>query len=396
MSKDQTQALSGITVLSFEHAIAAPLCSRQLADLGARVIKIERPDGGDFARHYDQRAKGQSSHFIWTNRGKQSLSLNLKAAGSREILRRLLERSDVLLQNLAPGVMERLGLGWQALQADYPRLIHCSISGYGQTGPLAERKAYDLLIQAESGFLSITGNQAGPAKAGISIADIAAGSQAHSAILAALIKRQQTGRGSEISISMLESMVEWMGFPLYYAWDGQQPPEPLGTDHASIYPYGSFCCQDGQQLIIGIQNEREWQSFCKQVLKAPELAQSPDYIDNPARSNNRQSLKARIDHALSSLDSETVARRLDQANIAWARLNDLESVWNHPQLRALNRLTEIQTPNGPIQSFLPPGQAALPDTARQVPALGQHNEPLLEELGYSPQEIRQLKESGCI
>ncbi|MCI5105258.1 MAG: CoA transferase [Pseudomonadales bacterium] len=396
MSKDQTQALSGITVLSFEHAIAAPLCSRQLADLGARVIKIERPDGGDFARHYDQRAKGQSSHFIWTNRGKQSLSLNFKATGAREILRRLLERSDVLLQNLAPGAIERLGLSWQALQADYPRLIHCSISGYGQTGPLAGRKAYDLLIQAESGFLSVTGNQAGPAKAGISIADIAAGSQAHSAILAALIKRQHSGRGSEISISMLEAMVEWMGFPLYYAWDGQQPPEPLGTDHASIYPYGSFCCQDGQQLIIGIQNEREWQSFCSQVLEAPELAENPDYANNPARSSNRQPLKARIDQVLSSLDSETVANRLDQANIAWARVNDLKSVWNHPQLQALNRFTEIQTPNGPIQSFLPPGQAALPNAARQVPALGQHNEPLLQELGYSPQEISQLKESGCI
>jgi itaconate CoA-transferase len=396
MTSNHTQALGGITVLSFEHAIAAPLCSRQLADLGARVIKIERPDGGDFARHYDQRAKGQSSHFIWTNRGKQSLSLNFKSAEATGIIRRLLERSDVLLQNLAPGVIERLGLSWQTLHSEYPGLIHCSISGYGDSGPFAGRKAYDLLIQAESGFLSVTGNQAGPVKAGISIADIAAGTQAHSAILAALIKRQKSGLGSEINISMLEAMVEWMGFPLYYAWDGQQAPAPLGSDHASIYPYGSFSCADGQQLIIGIQNEREWQNFCSQVLGTAELAEHPDYANNPARSNNRQSLKARIDQVLSRLDSETVASRLDRAAIAWARVNDLQSVWNHPQLQALQKFTEIQTPNGPIQSFLPPGQVSLPEAARQVPSLGQHNEPLLQELGYSPQEIRQLQESGCI
>lgn len=385
------QPLDGITVLAFEHAIAAPLCTRQLADLGARVIKIERRDGGDFARSYDTRVKGLSSHFVWTNRGKQSLCLDFKRAESAKIVDRLLERSDVLVQNLAPGALHRAGVDSARLERCNPRLVRCNITGYGDAGPEAGRKAYDLLVQAESGFLSVTGHNDELCKAGISIADIAAGTQAYGAILAALLQRQTTGSGVEINISMLDAMVEWMGFPLYYAYDGQPPPQRSGTDHASIYPYGVFACADGQQILLGVQNQREWQRFCDHVLQSADLATDPDFADNDSRSANRARLKAHIGHCFASLDSQAVSSRLDQAAIAWSRVNTLEQVWNHPQLRQRQRYTGLQTPAGPVETLIPP--ILPPESANPgpVPALGQHSDQILGELGFTSAEITEFR-----
>lgn len=385
------QPLDGITVLAFEHAIAAPLCTRQLADLGARVIKIERRDGGDFARSYDTRVKGLSSHFVWTNRGKQSLCLDFKRAESGKIVDRLLESSDVLVQNLAPGALRRAGVDNARIERCNPRLVRCNITGYGDAGPEAGRKAYDLLVQAESGFLSVTGQDDELCKAGISIADIAAGIQAYGAILAALLQRQATGSGVEINISMLDAMVEWMGFPLYYAYDGQPPPQRSGTDHASIYPYGVFACGDGQQILLGVQNQREWQRFCDLVLQSADLASDPDFADNDSRSANRARLKAHIDHCFASLDSRAVSSRLDQAAIAWSRVNTLEQVWNHPQLRQRHRFTNIQTPVGPVETLIPPILPQESANPGPLPALGQHSDQILEELGFDSSEIAELR-----
>ena len=389
--------LDGITVVSIEQAIAAPLCTRQLADLGARVIKVERPDGGDFARHYDDRVNGLSSHFVWTNRGKESLTLNLKDPSAREVLDRLLQCADVFVQNLAPAAATRMNLGFDQLQHQFPKLVVCNISGYGDSGPYAGKKAYDLLVQAEAGFLSVTGTPDSLVKSGISIADIAAGTQAHSAILAALIQRGKTGQGSCIDISMLEAMVEWMGFPLYYAYEGAEPPARSGADHASIYPYGLFNTGDGEVIMLGLQNEREWQSFCEQALDELALTTDARFNTNSQRSANREALKKIIDEKLSRETAQSFCNKLDDCRIAYARVNDLGSVWNHPQLKALERFTEIETSVGTIKSLLPPGKNSTfePDLKR-VPGLGQHTQAILEEFDYSLSEIAALREQKAV
>ena len=388
--------LEGITVISLEHAIAAPFCTRQLADLGARVIKIERPGSGDFARGYDERVRGLASHFVWTNRSKESLTLDLKHPEAAAILRKLLESADVLVQNLAPGAAARLGLAYEALKDDYPQLIVCDISGYGDSGPYRDKKAYDLLVQAEAGFLSITGTPEQPAKAGISVADIAAGMYAYSGILAALIARERTGRGRRVDVSLFESMIEWMGYPLYYAYDGAAPPPRTGAAHATIYPYGPFKTGDGETVMLGLQNEREWQVFCERVLDRPDLARDPRYASNPKRVAAQQELGRAIEEAFSKLTADALIARLEAAGIANARVNDLRSVWEHPQLRARNRWTEVETPVGPIKALVPPGLSA--DTARMdpVPALSAHTEAILRELGYDDAALARLRAERAI
>ncbi|MGB7480888.1 MAG: CaiB/BaiF CoA-transferase family protein, partial [Burkholderiaceae bacterium] len=340
--------LQGITVVTLEHAIAAPFCTRQLADLGARVIKIERPGVGDFARAYDERVNGLASHFVWTNRSKESLTLDVKEPQAAPILRALLAGADVLVQNLAPGAAARLGLSFEALHEQFPGLIVCDISGYGSDGPYRDKKAYDLLIQSEAGFLSVTGTPGEPAKAGCSIADIAAGMYAYTNILAALIERGKTGRGRRIDISMLEAMVEWMGYPLYYAYDGAPPPPRAGAAHATIYPYGPFPTGDGKTVMLGLQNEREWQAFCDKVLRQPALANDAHFASNSRRSDARDSLRALIVEVFAGLDADEVTRRLDDAQIANARVNDMQELWRHAQLAARQRWVEVDTPAGPV------------------------------------------------
>ncbi|MDE1182230.1 CaiB/BaiF CoA-transferase family protein [Paraburkholderia sp.] len=389
--------LEGIKVVTLEHAIAAPFCTRQLADLGARVIKIERPGTGDFARGYDERVHGLSSHFVWTNRSKESLALDLKQPAAMEILDALVADADVLVQNLAPGAADRLGLGYEQLSARYPKLIVCDISGYGADGPYRDRKAYDLLIQSESGFLSVTGSPEQPAKAGCSIADIAAGMYAYSNILSALLQRGRTGRGCRIDVSMLESMVEWMGYPMYYAIDGQSPPALSGAAHATIYPYGPFPAGDGKTVMLGLQNEREWKLFCDQVLLQPELAADPRFMTNSKRTAARDALRAVIVDAFSGLSAAQVGERLDAAGIANAQMNTLHDVWSHPQLKARERWREVATPAGNVPALLPPGVPSNADARMDaVPALGQHTDAILQELGYDRVRIDALRADGTI
>ncbi|MDE1012477.1 MAG: CaiB/BaiF CoA-transferase family protein [Paraburkholderia fungorum] len=389
--------LDGVKVITLEHAIAAPFCTRQLADLGARVIKIERPGVGDFARAYDERVHGMASHFVWCNRSKESLTLDVKARQAQGIFERLLQDTDVLVQNLAPGAAARLGLSYEALHEKYPRLIVCNISGYGSDGPYRDKKAYDLLIQSESGFLSITGAPDSPAKAGCSIADIAAGMYAYTNILSALLQRSKTGLGREIDVSMLESMVEWMTYPLYYAFDGASPPPRAGAAHATIYPYGPFAAGDAKTVMLGLQNEREWGVFCAQVLLKPELALDPRFSSNSKRVAAREELREIIVAAFSKLTSEEVIGRLDTAQIANARMNDMPDVWSHPQLKERNRWVSIDSPAGAIPALLPPGISTASDVRLDaVPALGQHTEALLNELGFSTDAIRELREAAVI
>lgn len=394
---DNSPPLAGIQVVSIEHAIAAPLCTRQLAELGARVIKIERRLTGDFARAYDTRTKGLSSHFVWTNRGKESLTLDLKAQQARNIVGRLLENTDVLVQNLAPSAAARMGLSFEDLHNTYPGLIVCNISGYGDSGPYADKKAYDLLVQAEAGFLSVTGTPDQMAKSGISIADIAAGMQALSAILAALLKRNRTDTGSKIDISMLEAMVEWMGFPLYYAYEGAAPPSRTGTDHASIYPYGAFATGDDKVIMIGLQNEREWQVFCNEIIGQPELATDERFANNTLRSSNREQLQKLVQAQFALLPADQLVAKLDQAGIACANVNDMAAVWNHPQLQALKRIVEIETPNGPVKSFRSPGNNnSFQHKTGKVPDIGEHSMSILLELGFKANDIAQLKAEQVI
>ncbi|WP_292937992.1 CaiB/BaiF CoA-transferase family protein [Noviherbaspirillum sp.] len=389
--------LDGITVVTLEHAIAAPFCTRQLADLGARVIKVERPGVGDFARAYDTRVHGLASHFVWTNRSKESLTLDVKHLEAGVILDKLLREADVLVQNLAPGAAERLGLSYEALQEKFPRLIVCDISGYGNDGPYRDKKAYDLLIQSEAGFLSITGSKNEPAKAGCSIADIAAGMYAYTNILAALLQRGKTGRGCHIDVSMLEGMAEWMSYPLYYAYDGAEPPPRAGASHATIYPYGPFPTGDGKTVMLGLQNEREWMVFCDKVLQQPALATDPRFFTNSARSAARAELRAIIIEVFSRLTAEQVIERLDAAQIANAHMNDMHDLWQHPQLKARQRWVEVDTPAGKIPALLPPG---VPDAYEPrmdaVPALGEHTEAILAELGYDDKAIAALKQEKAI
>ncbi|MEN4922076.1 CaiB/BaiF CoA-transferase family protein [Achromobacter spanius] len=397
MNMQASRPLDGITVVSLEHAIAAPFCTRQLADMGARVIKIERPGSGDFARGYDERVRGLSSHFVWTNRSKESLTLDLKRDEAGGIMDRLLESADVLVQNLAPGAAARLGLSFEALHQKYPRLIVCDISGYGEGGPYQDKKAYDLLIQSESGFLSVTGTKDDPVKAGCSIADIAAGMYAYSAILNALLLRQKTGQGSRLDVSMLESMVEWMGFPMYYAFDGAAPPVRAGAAHASIYPYGPFPVGGDSTIMLGLQNEREWRVFCAQVLRQAELAEDPRFISNSLRTANRDDLRALIVAAFADLSIEQVTQRLEDAQIANARVNDMAGVWAHPQLQARQRWSQVDSPQGVLPALLPPASSsAFAPRMGAVPAVGQNTDAVLASLGYAPEQVAQFHASEVV
>ena len=390
--------LDGITVVTLEHAIAEPFCTRQLADQGARVIKVERPGVGDFARAYDERVNGLASHFVWTNRSKESLTLDLKHAQAPVVLARLLAGADVLVQNLAPGAAARLGLSYEVLSALHPGLIVCDISGYGNDernpGPYRDKKAYDLLIQSESGFVSITGTPDEPSKAGCSIADIAAGMYAYTGILNALIERGRTGRGKHLDVSMLESMAEWMSYPLYYAYQGAAPPPRAGAAHATIYPYGPFATGDGKVVMLGLQNEREWKAFCDQVLAQPALASDPRFDTNARRTAAREALRELITEAFAPLTAAQVVARLDAAGIANAQVNQMADVWAHPQLQARGRWTEVATPAGPVPALLPPGCTEARMDA--VPALGQHSRSVLAGLGFDEAMIEQWAREGAI
>lgn len=378
----QKRPLDGITVVSLEHAIAAPFCTRQLADLGARVIKVERPGVGDFARNYDERVDGMSSHFVWVNRGKESLALDLKSSEAQPVLDKLLSEADILVQNLAPGASTRLGLGYEELHEKYPQLIVCDISGYGMSGPYEKKKAYDLLIQSESGLLSVTGNDNEMAKVGVSIADICAGMYGYSSILVALRLRDQTGEGSHIDVSMLESLVEWMGFPLYYTYEGAAAPTRNGDSHATIYPYGSFATANGS-VMFGLQNEREWQIFCEKVLQNSDIALDERFSKNSLRVQNRDILKNIIEENFAKLTKAEVTQLLDAAQIANAQVNEMQDVWTHPQLQARDRWRTIKSGSNELPAMLPPAvnnqfEYAMGD----VPALGEHTQAILHEFGF--------------
>ena len=393
--------LAGYRVLDLTHVLAGPCATHHLRCLGAEVIKVERPGSGDFARDYDSRTQGLASHFVWVNRSKESLTLDLKHASAAAVLMQLVAGADVLGQNLAPGAASRLGLSFEALHEKHPALIVCDISGYGddpaQPGPFRDKKAYDLLIQSESGFLSVTGTADDPAKAGCSIADIAAGMYAYTNILAVLMQRGKTGEGCRIDVSMLESMVEWMSFPLYYAFEGAAPPSRAGAAHATIYPYGPFPTGDGKTVMLGLQNEREWRSFCEQVMQQPGLASDERFASNPKRTAARAELRALIVDAFASMTLAQVVARLEAAGIANARMNDMHDVWAHEQLQARQRWVDVDTPAGPVPALLPPG-AASADRVHMgaVPALGEHTESILASLGFSSEAIAALRADKAI
>lgn len=387
-TRSKSLPLDGVTVVSLEQAIAAPFCTRQLADLGARVIKVERPGVGDFARGYDTRVNGMASHFVWTNRSKESLALDLKNPRDLKVLKKILLQADIMVQNLAPGAAERLGLSHEELQKTNSGIIVCDISGYGSHGPYRDKKAYDLLVQSEAGMLSVTGSEAEPSKTGISIADIAAGMYAYSNILAALLERGKTGKGRRIDISMLESMAEWMSFPMYYAFDGQPGPSRAGASHATIYPYGPFeTGTDGASVMMGVQNEREWAILCRDVLGDASLATDERFVNNTLRSRNREELKKIICARFSELSADEVIEKLDKAGIANASMNDMQGVWKHSQLRARKRWIDVETPSGLVPGLLPPGVDDISQVnIAEVPAVGQHNEVIFAEFGLSEEE----------
>ena len=395
------QPLKGMTVVTLEHAIAAPFATRQLADLGARVIKIERPGVGDFARGYDERVRGLASHFVWTNRSKESLTLDMKHPKAAQILMRLIrEKADVVVQNLAPGAAARLGVSYDALAPVKPGIVVCDISGYGADGPYRDKKAYDLLIQSEAGFLSVTGTPDEPSKGGASIADIAAGMYAYSSILAALLQRAQTGRGQRIEVSMLEALTEWMSYPLYYAFEGAAPPPRTGASHATIYPYGPFPTGDGHTVMLGLQNEREWAVFCDKVLGNAGLATDERFSSNSRRNTARAELRAIIVDVFAGMTAAQVAARLDDAQIANAQLNTMADLWQHPQLAARDRWRTVGSPAGPIPALLPPGNwGPDPDAGPRmdaIPALGEHTDAILSELGLDAAQIAALRAEGAI
>ena len=386
-----------LTVVSLEQAVAAPFATRQLADLGARVIKIERPGGGDFARGYDTTVKGLSSYFVWLNRSKESVTLDLKKPGGAEILDRLLARADVFVQNVAPGASDRLGTSPQDLRTRYPKLIVCSVSGYGSSGPYASRKAYDLLVQSEVGLLSLTGSEDAPAKVGISVADIAAGMYAYSGILTALLARASHGRGAIVDVSLFDALAEWMGAPAAYTEYGGSPPARTGPHHASIAPYGPVTTSDGDAVYIAIQNAREWTRLCADVFERPEVATDVRFTTNPLRVVNRHALGEIIGSITRGLPTAELTRRLDQAQIAYARMNSVRDFLAHPQLSARDRWRDVATPAGTVRALAPPVTIDNePATLGPVPALGAHTDKILHELGFSAQAIAAWRTEGTI
>jgi itaconate CoA-transferase len=389
--------LEGITVVALEQVIAGPFATRQLAELGARVIKIERPAGGDPARSYDSTVKGLSSHFVWVNRSKESLALDVKHPEAKPILERLVGKADVFLQNLAPGAADRLGLGADALRRRHPRLVWCGISGYGPAGPYASKKAYDLLVQCEAGLLSVTGDGDAPAKAGIPAADIAAGMYAFSSILAALLRRERAGEGATIDVTMLEALGEWMGFPAYFSSYGGAAPPRSGAYHATIVPYGPFRAGDGETVFLSVQNEREFAAFCDRVLGKPALKADARFSSGPSRFRNRDAMHAEIDDVFLKLTSREVVERLDAADIANARLNDMEGFWRHPQLQARGRWTKVGSPAGEVDALRPPfNLSGFEPRMDAIPALGEHTRGILAELGYGEAEVERLRAAGAL
>ena len=389
--------LDGITVIALEQAVAAPFATRQLADLGARVIKIERPGVGDFARDYDQTVKGLSAYFVWLNRSKESLTLDVKQPAARDILARLIVGADVFIQNLAPGAAGRLGLDAQTLRAKHPRLIVCDVSGYGDSGPYAHKKAYDLLVQSEAGVLSVTGTPETQTKVGISIVDISAGMYAYSGILTALYQREKTGEGTRVDVTMFEALAEWMSHPLNYTHFSGTAPRRSGPDHATIVPYGRFRCGDGAYVMLGIQNEREWAKFCAGVLEMPDLAKDPHFNNNTKRTERRAEVVALIERVFAQLTAADVVARLDAADIANARINTPEEVWRHPQLQARDRWREVGSPAGPLPTLLPPvTMSGFEARLDPIPAIGEHTDKVLAELGFGASEIAALHASNTV
>jgi itaconate CoA-transferase len=389
--------LDGLTVVSVEQAVAAPFATRQLADLGARVIKIERPDGGDFARGYDTAVKGLSSYFVWLNRSKESLTLDLKRPAGAALLARLLERADVFVQNLAPGAADRLGTSPDVLRARHPRLIVCNVSGYGRSGPYAVKKAYDLLVQSEVGLVALTGSEDAPARVGISVADIAAGMYAYSGILTALIARGTTGHGTTVDISLFDALGEWMSQPGYYASGTGSAPPRSGANHASIAPYGPFRTGEGGSIFLGIQNPREWTRFCSDVLNRPSLAGDERFATNPLRVRHRAALHDAIETVFATMTADAVVERLESAGIACARLNTVSGFLDHPQLAARNVWREIASPAGPLRAMIPPVRIdGVEPVLGPVPALGQHTDAILDELGVPPDTVAAWRAEGAI
>ena len=389
--------LEGITVVGLEQIIAGPFCTRQLAELGARVIKIERPGTGDAARDIDRTVLGQSSHFVWVNRSKESLALDVKHPEAKPILDKLIGKADVFVQNLAPGAAERLGLGAAGLRARHRRLVWCGISGYGPAGPYAEKRAYDLLVQCEAGLLSVTGTEESPSKAGVAIADIASGMYAMSSILAALLRRERSGVGATLDITMFESLGEWMGFPAYFSHYGGTPPPRSGAYHATIVPYGPFATGDGDTVFFSVQNEREFERFCESVLERKSLAQDPRFSSSPARTANRDAMHAEIERCFVRFSSQEIVSRLEKAGIANAKLNSMEQFWSHPQLQARGRWQTVGSPAGPIEALKPPFNLdRFEPRMDAVPALGEHTRAILQEIGYAASEIERLAQAGAV
>jgi itaconate CoA-transferase len=388
--------LAGITVVAVEHAAAAPFATRHLADLGARVIKVERPSGGDFARHYDETVRGQSSYFVWLNRGKESLTLDIKSPEGRAILDELLAGADVMVQNLGPGAAERAGLDNDSLRDRFPRLIACTISGYGTSGPWADRKAYDLLIQSEVGLISLTGTPEDHARTGISIADIAAGMYAYSGILTALLQRATSGVVSSVHVSLFEALGEWMSQPANYAHYGGTDPARFGAEHATIAPYGPYRTADGM-VVLAVQNEREWHALCSEVLDQPALATDDRFVENWGRVRNRDALNKVIEGVLNRLETSAVVALLDEASIAHARVNTVSEFAQHPVLRARNRWADVETPGGAIEALRPPADLSGASSAMgAVPALGEHTVQIVRELGRDDAEIAALSSRRVI
>jgi itaconate CoA-transferase len=389
--------LEGITIISLEQAVAAPFATRQLADLGARVIKIERPGVGDFARGYDETVKGLSSHFVWLNRSKESLTLDVKQPEAKDILNRLLERADVFVQNLAPGAAERLGFGAARLREHHPRLIVCDVTGYGSSGPYRDKKAYDLLLQCETGLVSITGTPDTPSKVGVSIADIACGMYAYTGILTALYVRERTGEGAAFEISLFEALGEWMGFPAYFTGYGGKQPLRTGASHAAIAPYGSFATGDDEAVFLGIQNEREWARFCTTILKRPEVATDPRFDSNSKRVANGEDLRTIIEDVFQGSTADEIVEQLDAAQIANARMNTVQEFVDHPQLTARERWREVSSPVGPLRALIPPvTMQGVESFMGSIPDVGEHTDAILAELGYDEGATAALRQKDTI